>query len=331
MQIQCAVCQTNFSINPSRYQQNQNKIFGCSKKCGAILASKRLSKKIEKPCIICNKPCFYKVSHFKKKKHKDKCTCSYACSAKLRETLYLSHSNPNNRYFLDPDMFKNVDTEQKAYLLGWIASDGSIRPGSITIAIHKKDINILNEIVSSLNLKIPVVVFKQKPMCKITINSKEISKDICNLLQIQPRKKSDIVQMPSLSSENITWAFIRGYFDGDGHVRNYYKSKSLETTIASNSFKMLESIGKFTKLRYRIHRNQIVFSWFQSLKFLSKMYDTATIKLERKYSMYQLWKNHYNDNQVLLRDRCLPPTIVESNLLEGTVDGAGGFGSTGTK
>lgn len=330
MQVQCAVCQTNFSINPSRYKQNHNKLFGCTKKCGSILASKRLSTKIEKPCVICGKSCFYKPSHFKKKKHKDKCTCSYKCSAKLRETLYLSRSNPNNKYFLDSDMFKNIDTEHKAYLLGWIASDGTVRPDSVTIAIHKKDVKILQDIISGLNLKIPIFFKKESNLCGIRISSKEISKDVCNLLQIKPKKKSDIVQMPVLSDEKLTWAFLRGYFDGDGHVRNYYKNSSLETQIASNSNEMLKSIGKFTKLIYRINSGQIVFSWFQSLKFLSKIYDNATIKLQRKYDMYQLWKNHYSNNQVLLRDR-LPANLVESSNLDETGRGNGGFGSTGSR
>src|SRR5690348_14894045 len=51
---------------------------------------------------------------------------------------------------LDDNLMKTIDSEEKAYFLGWIASDGFIGKTIVTITIHKKDnkiIEILRDIV----------------------------------------------------------------------------------------------------------------------------------------------------------------------------------------
>ncbi len=59
------------------------------------------------------------------------------CSRKLK---FSGRGNPNCQYTeLDDNFFNAIDTEGKAYLLGWIVSDGWINPGQIGIGVHKKD------------------------------------------------------------------------------------------------------------------------------------------------------------------------------------------------
>ena len=114
--------------------------------------------------------------------------CLY-CS---RHQKYMGTKNPNCKIkSLDHNFFECIDSEEKAYTLGWIASDGTIsKNNSITIAIHKKDEEILHKIK---NLICPDLVIKNKKNTNLvffTINSKKISDDICNYLQIVPGNKS---------------------------------------------------------------------------------------------------------------------------------------------
>src|SRR6476469_1999984 len=76
-----------------------------------------------------------------KARNNDKNICVY-CSRAIKST---GRNNPNCKYkSLDDCFFDNVDTEEKAYFLGWIASDGSIsKNGSINIFVQKKDAGIL--------------------------------------------------------------------------------------------------------------------------------------------------------------------------------------------
>ena len=46
--------------------------------------------------------------------------------------------------------FQNIDTHQKAYFLGFIAADGAIVNNTLTITIHKKDIELLEKLKSEI-------------------------------------------------------------------------------------------------------------------------------------------------------------------------------------
>lgn len=86
--VNCQICGETFYVTPSRAT---NTTHTCSKKCGGILSSKLHSQKIEVPCIICDKPIFYKKSHFKKI---SKPTCSMECSGKRASLNYSGQGNP---------------------------------------------------------------------------------------------------------------------------------------------------------------------------------------------------------------------------------------------
>src|SRR5690606_3697907 len=53
----------------------------------------------------------------------------------------------NRRYPINHDFFDEIDTEEKAYFLGFMMADGSVdkRGGSFKIVIHKQDEHILEE------------------------------------------------------------------------------------------------------------------------------------------------------------------------------------------
>ena len=59
--------------------------------------------------------------------------------------------------------------------------------------------------------------------CSFKVSSKQISKDLCRHLQINYGKKSYSVRFPKL--EKFNEYFLRGYFEGDGFVRDPTKSK----------------------------------------------------------------------------------------------------------
>ncbi|HSN24940.1 MAG TPA: hypothetical protein VLT45_01610, partial [Kofleriaceae bacterium] len=126
-------------------------------------------------------------------------------------------SNPNAKYLaLDDRFFERIDSEGKAYLLGWIASDGSITAGSISIYVHEKDAPIVDVWNSILGAKLPVR--RLRKLVGITINSQLIVRDVCRWLDVMPGKKSRTVGFPELPTDDLRWAFLRGFFDGDGSV-----------------------------------------------------------------------------------------------------------------
>lgn len=213
--------------------------------------------------------------------------CKY-CSAAIKQS---GRANTNCKYkSLDDNFFEVVDTELKAYLLGWIASDGHIakKTSAIIINIHKRDGVVLEQIKNSFCKELKIKYNKKRGMASLTINSKKIHEDVCKLLGIDGGgKKSDIVKFPSLYSDELRWAFLRGYFDGDGHV-GLKKSRFPypRCSISSDSISMLNSIKEFTGNPAKIVKNQIEWYGTSALDFLHKLYVNAKFYLQRKQNMY---------------------------------------------
>lgn len=258
-------------------------------------------------------------------KYKVLCECDYQISEKCRKIYYIQgfhlksilaanrkiaclyctrrlfsgRNGTNSRYQLDDNFFENIDTEEKAYILGWIASDGNVRKSGFCIKIHHSDRECLENIRNIICKEIPITNSNRRSkniisdIVSLVVNSLKMSKDICNLLQILPGKKAYVVRMPKLSND-LTWSFLRGYFEGDGTISHKNKTSPM-AAITSFSDRMLEDIKTFS------HQNNIpchickhhIISWsgFNAIKFLNQLYNNSNIYLTRKYSLYQAWKN----------------------------------------
>lgn len=201
----------------------------------------------------------------------------------------------NCRYkSLDEKYFSTVDTEAKGYLLGWIASDGHVRhDGAIMIQIHEDDEETLQNLRNSICSELPIKkrTSATTPLVGFTVHSKFMMKDICRLLGIVPGKKSNTVNFPQGLTDEISWAFLRGLFDGDGTLRKLRGKKvpHVHCAIGSTSPTMKEAIGNFVgDLNYHIRDDTISFTGPSCIKFLNGIYGNAhpLLRLRRKYDLY---------------------------------------------
>lgn len=110
---------------------------------------------------------------------------SYICLQCSRALKSSGSNNPNCKYQIDHNMFTHIDTANKAYLLGWIASDGHINKHnwSISIQIHKKDIDCLIKLKDIICDTLPISTRKDN-MITLEFHSKQISKQFCQVNQI---------------------------------------------------------------------------------------------------------------------------------------------------
>jgi hypothetical protein len=147
----------------------------------------------------------YQVSIRAEEKNRSRNAGRFVCLPCSRFEKNSGRRNPNARHFsLDDGFFESVDTEGKAYLLGWIASDGSITRGTVSIFVHRKDAGIVD--VWKRILGADIGTRKLRELVGITINSRRVVSDVCRWLGISPRKKSGAVQFPSLANDELTWA-----------------------------------------------------------------------------------------------------------------------------
>ena len=133
---------------------------------------------------------------------------------------------------INTQYFKEINSYNKAYLLGFIAADGAIvqnkntNTKTLTITIHAKDIAILEllklELNSSLNIKDINYKSKSLQSYKLDVNHKRFNtskKEIINDLESYSLTSNKSLTMPNLIlniPKNYRKAFILGYFDGDG-------------------------------------------------------------------------------------------------------------------
>ena len=208
------------------------------------------------------------------------------------------HTGGNRRYTIIPDFFSVIDTEDKAYLLGFVAADGCIhRNGrSLDIAVHPRDVEILEYAKTCLGSNAPIyhrtmASFsgeKTRPLYGIYLCSTKLVADL-NSLGITPKKSLTLVY-PSLPSR-LEQHYIRGMWDGDGYIGprqfcligTFSHLQGIQQTIARETHAMLYLAKERTVFRLtgsRMHK--AVLHW---------MYAHSSMHLTRKYNAFlQHWQ-----------------------------------------
>ena len=141
-----------------------------------------------------------------------------------------SHNMKDNTVNLK--YFNIIDSNNKAYLLGFIAADGSVvlnkKTGvkSLTITIHSKDVKVLELLKQELNSSIEIkdITLKSKSLSsyKLDVSHKRFvisRKEIIKAIEIIGITSNKSLTMPNLIKNipsQYRKSFIIGYFDGDG-------------------------------------------------------------------------------------------------------------------
>lgn len=301
----CGNCSKEIIVTPSRLL---NKVITCSKKCMGAISSIRLSEKIEVSCVICGNKVKVKPSRGEKFK-----TCSLLCKREYYSRIYLGRNNPNTKYdSLDDNFFKEIDTKEKAYLLGWIASDGHVSETGFHISIHAKDIDIFRTFDKILGITNKIHHRLLSNIVTYSVSSKQMKNDLFKWLKLpfnenSSHKKSHIVKFPEYLSDDLKMMFLRGFFDGDGSINDPRKSGRIPAAnVGCCSKDMISSIRDFVETPISadyIDREMFVLNWngVNALDFLSKLYAEGEIYgytsigerynlfLYRKYDLYLSW------------------------------------------
>ncbi|MEO4055125.1 LAGLIDADG family homing endonuclease [Solibacillus sp. CAU 1738] len=152
------------------------------------------------------------------------------------------------KHKVNEDFFK-VWSDEMAWVLGILVTDGHINRSTHSIYFSQKDERILKLIATYMAadyVLMPIGTTKTTPT--IVINSKEIKKDL-ELIGIKPNK-SLTVQFPEVPERYLP-SFIRGVIDGDGWVQN--KGYVMNVTTASRSFAdSLQKVFQSWKLKSEI-------------------------------------------------------------------------------
>ena len=221
-------------------------------------------------------------------------------------------------YSLNEEFFTKIDTEQKAYWLGFIYADGfisiakSTNQHNLSIKLSVKDKVHLEKFRAEITSR-PIRDYAQQTkyglinFSQLIISSKRIVQDLQRLGCVQ--NKSLILTFPTINQvpQNLINHFIRGYFDGDGSVfiQNKGKYNYLGVSICGTK-EMLEGIksncifllnnSKCIYHDYR-HLGKNIFSFkllsnVRCQNFYEFLYNGAEVYMERKKVIFDSYRSN---------------------------------------
>lgn len=238
-------------------------------------------------------------------------------------------------YNFNHDFFETIDTQEKAYWLGFFYADGYVirnkekRIMECGIELQKSDIYHLYKFNRSINGNCDIVIRHRKPCdfliqngckkefvqtCRIRVYSKKMCDDLIKHGCIE--RKTSLLKFPNWMDKKLLPHFIRGYIDGDGSIIPYENTKNnnkntISLVGASEDFindiyKILHNIANRIEKLSIYKRNLQHYLPLYSFAFTKKsdvlmilnyLYKDANIYLDRKYRNYQKIISYYNVNE----------------------------------
>lgn len=218
------------------------------------------------------------------------------------------------KYTLDDSYFEKIDTERKAYWLGFLYADGCVVYNKINKAVilmlHIDDKYIIEEFNSDLKSDRNIVI-TSTGYARLAIGNKKLAQDLINLGCV-PRK-SLILKFPTedIVPTELINHFIRGYMDGDGCISVYKKMrKNRKTPINTceikfiGTYDMLYGIKKYFKSDKNVLINkhspkscQISFTGKKYREIVDSLYNDATVYLTRKKAKWDKYVSYLNKRE----------------------------------
>ena len=250
-----------------------------------------------------------------------------------------SHREASLKYSCNENFFDVIDTEEKAYWLGFMYADGYVTSsslysnGSVGLSLSVKDIEHIkrfkNDIQYDGNIKIYTTnksSYKEGTQyCRVLINSPKLYQGAVKQGVVE--HKTNILLEPDIAQHLIVH-FIRGYFDGDGCIARTQRSKgclSFAVKILGtdnilnyiNDF-IEEHLHKRVQKYYKRKPDQIVSSLElggnkDARKFLDVLYKNATVYLNRKYERYIELCNLLDSRALAKASGVKSPELLEHN------------------
>lgn len=222
-------------------------------------------------------------------------------------------SRPNGKAAtLNHSYFREIDNEHKAYWLGFIYADGSVKQDkgkgknggwNLTMELKVTDKYILEQMCHDLESdKIPREYrvdscrngWKPKHNAKVTFFSKELCQDLIRWGAV-PNKTHLLKELPTIPKD-LMKHFIRGYFDGDGTIYINSESNKIRTAFYG-THDYIESIQSYLNEELGLSRKKVIdqkqakvsfisFAYQESLILCEWLYSDATIYLTRKHDIF---------------------------------------------
>ena len=201
--------------------------------------------------------------------------------------------------------FDCIDSEEKAYWLGFLYADGSVShyksSKRIELGLKESDYGHLEKFADFLNYRGKIHYRPETNSYRIYFGCQKIHDDLIKLGCVE--KKSLVLMFPSETMvPKCLWRhFIRGYFEGDGcidvHRNKDGTVRKIVSLLGTKEFlsRLLYSLPfQITTTIIKKCKNNASNNYYFQLRkaeseiFLDYIYSDCTVYLDRKHDLYLL-------------------------------------------
>lgn len=212
-------------------------------------------------------------------------------------------------YGVNKDFFKCINTEEKAYILGFICADGHIERDRLNITVSIKDKDILEKIRKAMQSNHPIKEVKRTnlynktdrktlTLVELMIGSVELVKPLFNMGLTTNKTYTLNGDIVKYIPKYLIRDFLRGYFDGDGNIffgRRYSSGYKYNVNICGNEDFLLKSFQTYFPSNNKLYKDlysRQCYVWKISQRdkvkdFMYYLYYNSSISLQRKYNEFR--------------------------------------------
>ena len=242
---------------------------------------------------------------------------SKVVSKYINEYLFINNMHRREyaprKYQINENYFDNIDTSDKAYILGFLYADGNnyCKKDSISISLKESDKYILEQMKEKIESEAPLTYIHKPKMnnyeCSNQWSLRVVNSHISSTLNehgLVPNK-SLVLKFPIFISDDLMGHFVRGYLDGDGYIKSILtKSGALITLTSTYDFldellnylhrKNIIDKGSVKKLKVNYITSTLsICNYEDMISFCNWIYKDKDLYLTRKYDRYIDLRNHY--------------------------------------
>ncbi len=188
--------------------------------------------------------------------------------------------------------FSSVDTERKAYWLGFLSTDGCVYKNRIVLCISPVDSAHLHKFLSDIESDSKVYLYDRT--AQVSFPSHQMVSDLSKFGMVE--RKTFTIEPPKLP-EDLMKHYWRGAFDGDGSIfvsdKRYCASFVGNYSMASGFRDMLHRVTDSTH-KIQQHENvwiSRVMGSYRAYAIIRYLYEGSSVYLDRKYELYSRIKD----------------------------------------
>ena len=243
--------------------------------------------------------------------YNDFCKLKHISTDRFRDYI-ASRNNPDivwkDKYHVNENIFRSIDSEEKAYWLGFLMADGYNSGQHIALTIQYRDFNHLKKFRNFMSSNARIRFRSSDHTVTINICSKQICNDLNKLGVVKGKTYCGSYPCYQVMPKQYTRDFIRGFLDGDGcigpvelhdlvHYNSYHrKIDKVSFRIMSLRFaqRLVKEITRLCHIKVGIYQmlnqnniSEVYIEGQSAIRtFLDYMYKDATVYLDRKFARY---------------------------------------------